>query len=57
MENEIYTALANVRSRYPELRICQIFSIAASKAGWGNNDLFYCPDSTILKGLNMILEQ
>lgn len=57
MENEIYIALAKVRNCYPELRICQIFSIAANKAGWSNSDLFYCPDSTILEGLNMLLEQ
>lgn len=57
MENEIYIALAKVHNYYPELRVCQILSIAANKAGWSNSDLFYCSDSTILEGLNMLLKQ
>lgn len=49
--------LARVRKLHPELRLCQILSIAAYKAGWTDNDLFYCPDSTILKGLELLAEQ
>ena len=48
--------LCEVRSKHPELRICQILSIAAHKAGYTNHDLFYCPDSTVCEGLGLILE-
>ena len=62
MENVDFTMsgrglLAIVRKKYPELRLCQLLSIAAYKAGWANEDLFYCPDSTILKGLELLAEQ
>lgn len=50
-------ALAKLRKRHPELRLCQVLSIAAHKAGWANEDLFYCPDSTILQGLELLAEQ
>ena len=33
-----------------------MMSIAAQKAGWKDNDLFYCPDDTIIKGLKLMLE-
>lgn len=46
--------LFEIRKHRPELRICQIFNIAAFKAGWKDNDLFYCPDEMILKGLELL---
>lgn len=49
--------LYEVHSKHPELRMCQILSIAAHKAKFLNNDLFYCPDSTVCEGLGLILEQ
>ena len=49
--------LAKFCKKHPELRLCQALSIAAHKAGWTNDDLFYCPDSTILKGLELLAEQ
>lgn len=49
--------LAKFRKQRPELRLCQALSIAAFTAGWANEDLFYCPDSTILKGLELLAEQ
>lgn len=51
------SALAKFCKQHPELRLCQVLSIAAHKAGWTNEDLFYCPDSTILKGLELLAEQ
>lgn len=48
---------ADVRERYPELRACQVMAFAAHKAGWESADLFYCPDDTIMKGLEMMLEE
>lgn len=51
------SALAKFCKQHPELRLCQVLSIAAHKAGWANEDLFYCPDSTILKGLELLAEQ
>lgn len=49
--------LAKYCKHHPELRLCQVLSIAAHKAGWASEDLFYCPDSTILKGLELLAEQ
>ena len=40
-----------IKQNKPELRLCQILSIAAKEADWKDNDLFYCSDETILKGL------
>lgn len=66
MENKDYNVdftmsgrglLARVRKLHPELRLCQVLSIVAHKAGWASEDLFYCPDSTILKGLELLAEQ
>lgn len=54
---ECIRLLLNVHFIHPELRMCQVLSIAAHKAGWTNDDLFYCPDSTILKGLELLAEQ
>lgn len=54
---ECINLLSQVQAKYPELRICQILSIAAHKAGRKDNDLFYCPDSTICEGLGLILEK
>lgn len=53
----IVSSLCEVHQRNPELRVCQIMSIAAHMAGWENDDLFYCPDSTILKGLEIFLKK
>lgn len=54
---ECMRLLYEVRSKHPELRMCQILSVAAHKAGYTNHDLFYCPDSTVCEGLGLILEQ
>lgn len=39
----------------PQLRIGQILHIAASKAGWQAEDLFYIPDEILKKGLQKFL--
>ena len=49
--------LYKIHNRHPELRMCQVFSIAAFKAGWTDNDLFYCSDDTILNGLKLLVEE
>lgn len=46
-----------IRQRHPELRLCQILSNAARKAGWDNNDLFYLPDDKLLYGLEILKEE
>lgn len=46
-----------IRQRHPELRLCQILSNAASKAGWDNNDLFYLPDDKLLEGLEILKKE
>lgn len=49
--------LTAIKQNHPELRICQIMSIAAKKADWFNDDLFYCPDDTLIKGLEKAAEE
>jgi len=52
---EWFGLISKIRRCHPELRLCQILSIAAFKAGWTGNDLFYCPDDTILNGLKLLV--
>lgn len=47
--------LHKVMQMHPELRVGQIILIAARRAGWRNNDIFYCPDEDIERGLDIIL--
>lgn len=51
---QITLIVFQIRQKHPELRLCQIFSSAASKAGWDNNDLFYLPDEKLLEGLELL---
>lgn len=51
---QIAMLIYEVKKVRPELRLCQILSIAANKVGWKDNDLFYCSDETILKGLQIM---
>lgn len=53
----IFSALCEIHQKHPELRVCQIMSVAAKYAGWENDDLFYCPDSVILKGLEILKQR
>lgn len=53
----ILHALCEIHQRWPELRVCQTMSIAAQMGGWENDDLFYCPDAVILKGLEMFRQK
>lgn len=46
-----------IRQKHPELRLCQILSNAASKAGWDNSDLFYLPDEKLLEGLEILKKE
>ena len=51
---KIEMLLNEIKQRHPELRICQIISIAAYKAGWSNTDIFYLPDEKLLSGLEIL---
>lgn len=55
MFETIIEKIREVNSAYPELRFQQIMSIAATKAGWGDTDLFYCPDNLIENGLDQMI--
>lgn len=55
MFENIFSQVRAINNICPELRFQQIMSIAARKAGWSDNDLFYCPNETILKGLTQFL--
>lgn len=57
MFEEILNATRTIKNLHPQLRYQQIMSIAASKGGWDNKDLFYCPDEVLLKGLNKLIEE
>lgn len=46
-----------VHTHRPELRFAQILAIAAAKAGWKGNDIFYCPDDILEKGLGFMAEE
>lgn len=48
--------LKEAKTKHPELRYGQILAIAASKAGYCNDDLFYIEDSDLEKGLIKVLE-
>lgn len=52
-----YILLQNILAKHPELRISQVLSISAKKAGWENDDLFYCPDDTLIDGLVLFLKE
>ena len=53
MDSSLLTALFREITEQPEqIRIGQLISNAARFGGWDSDDLFYCPDSTILKGLD-----
>ncbi len=53
--DEILNLAKVVHAIYPMLRFQQIMSIAAQKAGWKDNDLFYCPDDIIVSGLKLMM--
>lgn len=42
---------------HPELRLCQILSIAAKEVGWSSGDLFYLSDAELLNGLTKLAEK
>lgn len=46
-----------IKVSYPELRVRQILVNAAHKAGWENDDIFYCPDEVLKKGLIEISQE
>ena len=55
--DEIYYRLLFINRIFPQIRTQQIMSMAANKAGWKNNDLFYCEDATLIKGLQMVVDE
>lgn len=46
-----------IKVSHPELRVGQILVNAAHKAGWENDDIFYCPDEMLKKGLIEIAQE
>lgn len=51
---ELRYLLSMASKYYPEMRMCQIITNAAKHAGWTNDDVFYCPDETLIKGLKIM---
>ncbi len=54
MFQQIQKYLKIVNGRCPELRVGQIMIAAARSGGWNNDDIFYCPDDVLLKGLEIL---
>ncbi len=48
--------IENVWGKYPELRLCQLFTMIVDRSGWRNNDLFYLEDEQLSEGLQKIIE-
>lgn len=57
MFETIFNNVRAIHAIYPELRFQQIMTIAAQRAGWKENDLFYCPDDVINQGLEKTLKE
>lgn len=57
MKNKIIELLSLISSAYPKLRIGQIMVNAATKGGWNQSDIFYCPNEIVLKGLQTIYDE
>lgn len=55
MFNAIMELARSVNAIYPELRFYQLIHLAAMYGGWSKNDLFYCPDDVIVRGLKIML--
>lgn len=51
---QIAGMLYAINQNNPELRLCQILSIAAKEAGWKDNDLFYLEDKQLIEGLKIM---
>ena len=59
-ENRIELILNDLKElwyKYPDLRLCQLLHIVALNSGWGNNDLFYIEDDTILNQIKKELRK
>lgn len=57
MFESIFAKIRVINQEHPALRFQQIMSIAAMKAGWSQNDLFYCPNEIIEKGLDLMMSE
>lgn len=56
MPDKIISLMKSVKAIYPELRFCQLLYLASVEGGFGHNDMFYCPDDIIVKGLKVMLK-
>lgn len=56
-KEQIESLLSCISKRSPELRIGQTMVIAAKKGGWNQDDIFYCPDDILLKGLQILSDE
>ena len=48
---KIVDTFVRLKEDVPSLRFCQFVSNVAKLGGWDDDDLFYCPDEIITKGL------
>lgn len=54
---EIIALVYAILYYHPELRIGQILVTAAHKAGWKNDDIFYCDNTCLKDGLEIYLKE
>lgn len=51
----IHSMLQYILQEHPELRYAQIIFIAAQYGEWNDNDVFYCPDDILYRGLKQFI--
>ena len=56
-KNSIIRLIKLAHQAHPEMRICQLIFFAAKVGGWNNDDVFYCSDETLIRGLEQILRR
>lgn len=57
MNDNLIVALYDAIAHHPELRVGQLIVNAARLGGWHSDDVFSCPDDTILFGLAKMSER
>ena len=56
-KHKIVKLMTEVIELHPEWRVGQTMLIAARAGGWTSDDIFYCPDDTLTKGMEAIIKE
>lgn len=52
----ILSLLCAVKAKVPNLSVPQLLKVAAQREGWDNDDLYWCPEELLERGLESLLE-